>query len=116
MLSFPIDFQEDDGGVLATSPDFPELTTFGDDRREALARSVSALEEAIAARMHGNQDVPVPSAGDVCVALPTLTAGEGDFVSGHAGTENRQSRIGAATWLAPPTGGSGIGCRASFAA
>ena len=74
MLSFPIDFQEDDGGVLATSPDFPELTTFGDDRREALARSVSALEEAIAARMHGNQDVPVPSAGDVCVALPTLTA------------------------------------------
>ena len=74
MLSFPIDLQEDDGGVLATSPDFPELTTFGDDRREALARSVSALEEAIAARMHSNQDVPVPSAGDVCVALPTLTA------------------------------------------
>ena len=74
MLSFPIDLQEDDGGVLATSPDFPELTTFGDDRREALARSVSALEEAVAARMHGKQDVPVPSAGDVCVALPTLTA------------------------------------------
>lgn len=74
MLSFPISLQDDDGRVLATSPDFPELTTFGDDRREALVRSVSALEEAIAARMHGNQDVPDPSAGDVCVALPTLTA------------------------------------------
>lgn len=74
MLSFPIELKNDDRGVLATSPDFPELTTFGDDRQEALARSVSALEEAVAARMHGNEDVPVPSAGDVCVALPTLTA------------------------------------------
>lgn len=74
MLSYPVEVQDDDRGVLATSPDFPELTTFGDDRREALARSVSALEEAIAARMHGNEDVPVPSAGNVCVPLPTLTA------------------------------------------
>ena len=74
MLSYPIALEDDDASVMATCPDFPELTTFGDDRREALARSVSALEEAIAARMHGNQDVPVHSAGDVCVALPTLTA------------------------------------------
>ena len=74
MLSYPIKLQDDDRGVLATSPDFPELTTFGDDRREALDRSVSALEEAVAARMHDNQDVPAPSDGDVRVALPTLTA------------------------------------------
>ena len=74
MLSYPIQLQEDDHGVLATSPDFPELTTFGDDRHEALARSVSALEEAVAARMHDSQDVPVPSDGDVRVVLPTLTA------------------------------------------
>ncbi len=74
MLSYPIQLQEDDRGVMATSPDFPELTTFGDDQREALDRSVSALEEAVAARMHDNQDVPVPSDGDVCVVLPTLTA------------------------------------------
>lgn len=74
MLSYSIDLQEDDGRVLATSPDFPEITTFGDDRREAQARSVSALEEAKAGRMHGNQDVPDPSAGDVRVALPTLAA------------------------------------------
>ena len=74
MLSYPIQLQEDDHGVLATSPDFPELTTFGDDWREALDRSVSALEEAVAARMHDNRDVPVPSGGDARVALPTLTA------------------------------------------
>ena len=40
MLTYPILLQEDDGTLLATSPDFPELTTFGMDRDEALARAV----------------------------------------------------------------------------
>ena len=44
--------------MLATSPDFPELTTFGDDREEAVARAVHALEEAIAARIHDRKDIP----------------------------------------------------------
>lgn len=74
MLAYPIVLQEDDGTVLATSPDFPELVTFGEDRREALARAVSALEEAVAARMNGKREVPLPSEGGKCAALPTLTA------------------------------------------
>lgn len=103
MLSFPIHLQEDDGRVLATSPDFPELTTFGDDRREALARTESALEEAVAARMHGNRDVPVHSAGEVCVALPTLTAVKVTLYQGM-----REQKIGKAElarrlgWRLPP--------------
>ena len=44
--------RRDGAGHVATSPDFPELTTFGDDRDEALARAVGALEEAVAARIH----------------------------------------------------------------
>ena len=74
MLCFPIELEDDDGTVLATSPDFPELTTFGDDRDEALARAVGALEEAVAARIHDGRDVPAPSGGAVRAALPTLTA------------------------------------------
>lgn len=74
MLSYPIELQDDDGTVLATSPDFPELTTFGDDRDEALARAVGALEEAIAARIHDADDIPAPSGGAVRVTLPALTA------------------------------------------
>ena len=74
MLAYPIVLQEDDGTVLATSPDFPELVTFGEDRREAVARTVSALEEAVAARMNGKLDVPLPSAGSEWAVLPTLTA------------------------------------------
>ena len=74
MLTYAIQLEEDEGSVMAASPDFPELTTFGDDRDEALLHSVDALEEAIAARIHAGQDVPSPSKGEVRVGLPTLTA------------------------------------------
>ena len=74
MLAYPILLEDDDGAVLATSPDFPELTTFGDDRREAIARAACALEEAIAARIHDRRDIPPPSKGAPCAVLPTLTS------------------------------------------
>ena len=74
MLTYPILLEEDDGTLLATSPDFPELTTFGMDRDEALARAVDALEEAIAARIHDGREIPSPSPGPETAVLPTLTA------------------------------------------
>ena len=74
MLSYPITLEKDDGTVMATSPDFPELTTFGDDRDEALARAIDALEEAIAARIHDGRDIPTPTRGRHRATLPTLTA------------------------------------------
>ena len=74
MLCYIIKLEEDDGTLLVTSPDFPELTTFGEDHDEALVRAVDALEEAIAARIHDRRDIPMPSPGDICVTLPTLTA------------------------------------------
>lgn len=74
MLSYPITLEHDDGVVIGTAPDFPELTTFGDDRAEALERAVGALEEAVAARIYARQDIPKPSHGKVRASLPTLTA------------------------------------------
>ena len=74
MLAYPIVFDDDDGTVLVTSPDFPELTTFGDDPDEAVARAVDALEEAIVARIHDRKDIPAPSEGQTCAVLPTLTS------------------------------------------
>ncbi len=74
MLSYPITLEDDDGTIMATSPDFPELTTFGDDREEAIARAVHALEEAIAARIHDRKDIPTPSQGETCVILPSNTS------------------------------------------
>ena len=83
MLAYPISLDEDDGTVLVTSPDFPELTTFGEDRDEAVARAVHALEEAIAARIHDRKDVPTPSQGETYAVLPTLNFGQSDALSGH---------------------------------
>ena len=74
MLAYPIDLEDDYGTFLATSPDFPELTTFGQDREEAIARAADALEEAIAARMHDRKDIPSPSRGATYAVLPTLTS------------------------------------------
>ena len=74
MLAYPIMLEVDDGTLLVTSPDFPELTTFGDDREEAVARAVHALEEAIAARVHDRKDIPTPSRGETYAILPTLTS------------------------------------------
>ena len=76
MLAYPIYLEDDDDTMLATSPDFPELTTFGDDHEEAIARAADALEEAIAARIHYGDDIPPPSqhTGAIYAALPTLTA------------------------------------------
>ena len=74
MLAYPITLEEDDGAVLATSPDFPELTTFGDDQQEAVAHAVQALGEAIAARINDRKDIPPPSRGAAYAILPTLTS------------------------------------------
>ena len=72
MLRYPIELEEDDGTIMVTSPEFPELTTFGEDRTEALARAVDAFDEAIAARIHLGREVPSPSRGRNRVTLPTL--------------------------------------------
>lgn len=75
MFIFPISLQKDGDTFLATSPDFPELTTFGADRDDALRHAIDALEEAIAARIAAREPIPVPSArGKWRVALPTQTA------------------------------------------
>ena len=74
MLAYPITLENDGRAWLATSPDFPELTIFGNDREDAIASTVHALEEAIAARIHDRKDIPTPSRGDTYAILPTLTS------------------------------------------
>ena len=69
MLDYPVQLEEDGGSVLVTAPDFPELTTFGEDRGDALRRAADALEEAIAARMYDGRDIPTPSPGEVRVVV-----------------------------------------------
>ena len=78
MSGYTISLEPDGDTVLATCPDLSEVTTFGDDRAEALVRASSAVEEALAGRIAHSQDIPSPTE-DIAltrpyVRLPLMTA------------------------------------------
>lgn len=67
--------EPDDDTILVTCKDFPELTTFGDNREDALKHALNALEEAIAGRIADGQDVPlsqVKPIGEDWVEVPVM--------------------------------------------
>jgi antitoxin HicB len=69
MISYRVVLTPDSNGtVLVTSPDFPELVTFGDDEEDALSYAVGAFEEAIAARISDRQEIPTPSKEEVPIS------------------------------------------------
>ena len=73
MISYRVRLEDDEGTVLVTAPDFPELVTYGEDRDDALSYAVGAFSEAIAARMANREPIPTPSKGkpsEPRVALP----------------------------------------------
>lgn len=78
MISYRVILTPDSNDtVLVTSPDFPELVTFGDDEADALSYAVGAFEEAIAARISDREEIPLPSKGRVSdprVTLPVQAA------------------------------------------
>jgi antitoxin HicB len=66
---------DDNGTILVTVPDIPEAVTFGDDRDDALARALDAIETAIMGAMAAREDVPAPRAeGADYVTLPALSS------------------------------------------
>jgi antitoxin HicB len=59
---YPVVFERDDNGtVLVTCPDLPEVTTWGEDEDDAVRRAADAIEEALAARMARREAIPAPS-------------------------------------------------------
>lgn len=77
MVSYRVQLTPDEDTILATSPDFPELVTFGDDEQDALSYAIGAFEEAIAARIAYREKLPPPSkdkASDPRVTLPAQAA------------------------------------------
>ena len=71
MIAYPIALTPDDNGTfLVTSPDFPELTSFGETIGDALDRARDALLEAIEARIDDREEIPEPSRGKYLVHLP----------------------------------------------
>lgn len=74
-LSYRVHLTPDDNGtILVTCPDLPEVTTFGEDEDEARLRAVDAIEEALAARIARREPIKSPTTGKgALVALPALT-------------------------------------------
>jgi antitoxin HicB len=72
---FPLQLTPDnkDGGYVVTFRDLPEAITQGDSVSECLTEAVDCLEEAIAARIDDNREIPQPSThheGEYLVELP----------------------------------------------
>jgi antitoxin HicB len=66
---------DDNDTVLVTVPDLPEVVTFGEDRDDAFARAVEAIETALMGRIAAREDIPHSrAAGPDVVALPALSA------------------------------------------
>ncbi len=68
---------ESDGGWVVTVRDIPEAITQGDDLESALKEASDCLEEAIAARIDDQRDLPIPSpliSDEYLVCLPIQTA------------------------------------------
>lgn len=75
MLRYPVVLTPEDGAVLVSFPDFPNVHTFGDDEQEALMRAVDALETMLMAMIEDRDPVPKPSPirRGRFVILPALT-------------------------------------------
>jgi antitoxin HicB len=76
-VDYPVLFTPDDNGtILVTCPDLPEVTSFGEDEDDALRRAVDAIAEALAVRIADRKAIPAPSPAQrrPVVVLPALTA------------------------------------------
>jgi antitoxin HicB len=76
MAMYPVLLEPDENGtLLVTCPDLPELTTWGQDEGDSLQRAADAIEEALAARIAHRDDIPEPSAarGRTVPSMPPLT-------------------------------------------
>lgn len=75
MLRYPVILTPEDGAVLVSFPEFPNVHTFGDDEPEALLRAVDALETMLMSMIEDWD--PIPSPGPIrrrrFVILPALT-------------------------------------------
>jgi antitoxin HicB len=75
-LRYAIELTPDDNGtLLVTVPDLPEAITFGEDREEALARAVDAIESALMGAMAARETIAEPKTrGADTITLPALAS------------------------------------------
>lgn len=77
-MKYRVKLEPDDDTILVTSPDIPEVVTYGEDEEDAKLRAVDAIETILDYFMREQMDIPAPAAkatkGTVLVQLPTQVA------------------------------------------
>jgi antitoxin HicB len=85
MLRYPVKLTRDDNGtILVTAPDLPEVSTFGEDATDALVRAADAIATALQGRITARAKIPAPSVprrGQRLVALAAIVAAKLEFYS-----------------------------------
>jgi antitoxin HicB len=97
MLRYPVKLARDDNGtMLVTAPDLPEVSTFGEDTADALVRAADAIATALQGRIAAREKIPTPSAprrGQRLVALPAIVAAKLELYRAMVETKTRKADL-----------------------
>jgi antitoxin HicB len=97
MLRYPVKLaRDDDGTVLVTAPDLPEVATFGETVEDALTRAGDAIATALQGRITDRREIPAPSTvrrRQRLVALPAIVAAKLALYRAMMDTGTRKSDL-----------------------
>jgi len=106
MLSYPIVVSRDeDGAILVTAPDLPEVTTFGSTEEETEARAADSIATALQGRITDRVPLPRPSrpvSGQAVVNLPALIWAKLELYRALIETGTRKSELARRLGVHPP--------------
>ena len=102
-MRYPLTFTPDDGTILVTCPDLPEVTSFGDDEADALAHARDAVVTALEGRIRAREAIPLPStAAGPAVALPALVELKVALHNAMVAADVRKAELGRRLGWHPP--------------
>ena len=97
MLRYAVKLTRDDNGtILVTAPDLPEVSTFGDNPTDALVRAADAIATALQGRITAREKIPnpsVPRRGQRLVALPAIVAAKLELYRAMIETKTRKADL-----------------------
>src|SRR5262249_37307721 len=97
MLHYPVKLRPDDNGtILVTTPDLPEVSTFGENVTDALVRAADAIATALQGRITARDKIPAPSArrrGQHVVTLPAIVAAKLELYRAMVETKTRKADL-----------------------
>ena len=96
-MHYPVKLTPDDNGtMLVTAPDLPEVSTFGEGVSDALIRAADAIATALQGRITAREKIPLPSPprrGQRLVRLPAIVVAKLELYRAMIETKTRKSDL-----------------------